>query len=122
MKNINVQKFIISIMNTNDIKFLKELERQVDVFIDKQEQILLLNDTIVDVLDIRDAIILRQTQLKRKELLSAYLHTKPDPIEYTCGCINTSFCTAHKLLVERKQILKGEIKRIDKVLDSREMM
>lgn len=136
MKNINVQNFIDSVMRNNDPKYLKELEDQVETFINKYEQLLCLNDTIEDVLDIRDSIILRQSQLRRKALLSKYL--VPDPpnstVEFTCGCIgsnkseakdlnkdkdNISFCTSHRLLDERKQILKKEIKRINKVLNER---
>lgn len=108
-------------MNTTDQIFLKELERQIDAFIDKQEQILWLNDAIEDVLDIRDATILRQTQLKRKKILSAYLHPAPT-VEYVCGCIDGRFCRAHRLLVDRKEILEGEIIRINKALDSRDIL
>ena len=32
---------------------------------------------------------------------------------------NLKFCTSHRLLDERKQILKKEIKRINKVLNDR---
>jgi len=88
------------------------------------------------VLDIRDAIILRQSQLRRKALLSKYLVPEPQnsTVEFTCGCIgpnkwvakdvninkdNLKFCTSHRLLDERKQILKKEIKRINKVLNER---
>ena len=136
MKNINVQNFIDSVMRNNDPKYLKELEDQVETFINKYEQLLCLNDTIEDVLDIRDAIILRQSQLRRKALLSKYLVPEPpiSTVEFTCGCIgpnkwaakdlninkdNITFCTSHRLLDERKQILKKEIKRINKVLNER---
>ena len=136
MKNINVQNFIDSVMRNNDPKYLKELEDQVETFINKYEQLLCLNDTIEDVLDIRDAIILRQSQLRRKALLSKYLIPEPliSTVEFTCGCIgqnkwadkgkptnkdNINFCTSHWLLDERKQILKKEIKRINKVLNDR---
>lgn len=126
MKNINVQNFIDSVMRNNDPKYLKELEDQVETFINKYEQLLCLNDTIEDVLDIRDSIILRQSHLRRKALLSKYLVPQPanSTVEFTCGCIgqnkdNISFCTSHRLLDERKQILKKEIKRINKVLNER---
>ena len=134
MKNINVQNFIDSVMRNNDPKYLKELEDQVETFINKYEQLLCLNDTIEDVLDIRDSIILRQSHLRRKALLSKYLVPEPinSTVEFTCGCIgpnkseakdlnkdNISFCTSHRLLDDRNQILKKEIKRINKVLNDR---
>ncbi len=87
---------------------------------------LCLNDTIEDVLDIRDSIILRQSQLRRKALLSKYLLPESiiSTVEFTCGCIGTNkdninFCTSHRPLDDRKQILKKEIERINKVLNGR---
>lgn len=121
MKNMDIHKFISSVMLNRDAKYLKELEKLVDEFINKYEQILCLNETIEDVLDIRDTIILRQSQLKREALLRTYLHSIPQP-EYVCGCIGPHFCIKHRELDDRKQILKGEIKRIDKILDSREIL
>ena len=121
MKNMDIHKFIGSVMLNRDAKYLKELEKLVDEFVNKYEQILCLNETIEDVLDIRDAIILRQSQLKREALLRTYLHSIPEP-EYVCGCIGARFCIIHRQLDDRKQILKYEVKRIEKILDSREML
>jgi hypothetical protein len=121
IKVMDIHKFITSVMLNRDTKYLKELEKQVDDFINKYEQILCLNGTIEDVLDIRDAIILRQCKLKREAVLRTYLHSIPQ-IEYVCGCVGLSFCINHRQLNDRKQILKCEITYIDKILDSREML
>jgi hypothetical protein len=55
----------ISIENINNISQLTIIEKQYETFIEKNIQSLLLNDTIHDYLDIRDAIIFKISKLKR---------------------------------------------------------
>lgn len=55
----------ISIENINSISQLTIIEKQYETFIEKNIQSLLLNDTIHDYLDIRDAIIFKISKLKR---------------------------------------------------------
>lgn len=74
IETINVNEFIQSIMRTNDITYLTEIEKQIDAYTNKNEDLLLLNGTILDVLDIRDTIILRISQLKRRILINKYLY------------------------------------------------
>jgi hypothetical protein len=54
-----------SIENINNISQLTIIEKQYETFIEKNIQSLLLNDTIHDYLDIRDAIIFKISKLKR---------------------------------------------------------
>jgi hypothetical protein len=49
--------------------WLIELERKYDVFLEKNQEKLIIQDTIEDYLDIRDAIGLQIMYIKRKEML-----------------------------------------------------
>jgi len=55
------------IEKTTDKYFLQNLESRVDLFIEKNQHLLMLYNLIEDLLDIRDAIILQIGRLKRKE-------------------------------------------------------
>jgi hypothetical protein len=73
IETINVNEFIQSVMRTNDITYLTEIEKQIDIYTNKNEELLCSNGTIWDVLDIRDTILLRISQLKRRMLIKKYL-------------------------------------------------
>lgn len=73
IETINVNDFIQSIMRANDITYLIEIEKQINAYTNKNEELLCVNETILDVLDIRDTIILRISQLKRRMLIKKYL-------------------------------------------------
>jgi hypothetical protein len=66
IESIDVNEFIQSVMRANDIVYLTEIERQIDVYTNKNEEWLFRNGFILDLLDIRDTILLRLSQLKRR--------------------------------------------------------
>ena len=70
IETINVNEFIQSVMRTNDIGYLVEIERQIDAYTNKHEESLYRNGFIWDMLDIRDTILLRMSQLKRRLYLA----------------------------------------------------
>ena len=58
---------IITIYHINhiyDTKYLIDIEQKYQLFIELNQQILLLSDTIEDYLDIRDALLLRIYKLR----------------------------------------------------------
>jgi hypothetical protein len=62
---------IKKIEKITDKYFLIKLEEKYDIFLKKNEQLLLLHDVMVEeLLDIRDAILLRIGRLKRQERMS----------------------------------------------------
>jgi len=73
IESINVNEFIQSVMRANDIGYLTEIERQMDVYTNKHEEWLYRNGFIYDLLDIRDTILLRISQLKRQLLIKKYM-------------------------------------------------
>jgi hypothetical protein len=62
---------IKKIEKITDKYFLIKLEEKYDIFLKKNEQLLLLHDVMVEeLLDIRDAMLLRIGRLKRQERMS----------------------------------------------------
>jgi hypothetical protein len=61
---------IEKIHKITDKYFLIDLESKYDKFIVKNQHLLMLYDLIEDLLDIRDAILIRVGRLKRQELMS----------------------------------------------------
>ena len=55
-----------------NIQYLKQLEKKYDDFLDKNLQILMLYNVIEDYLEIRDALIVRISNLRRENNLSYY--------------------------------------------------
>lgn len=78
IEKINVNEFIESVMRTNDIGYLVEIEKQMDEYANKNEEWLYSNGFIWDILDIRDTILLRISQLKRQVLIKKYLNIEPE--------------------------------------------
>ena len=74
IETINVNEFIQSVMRANDIVYLTEIERQMDAYTNKHEELLFRNGFILDMLDIRDTILLRISQLKRRLLIKKYMN------------------------------------------------
>ena len=66
IETTNVNEFIQSVMRANDIRYLTEIERQMNVYTNQNEEWLCRNGFILDLLDIRDTILLRISQLKRR--------------------------------------------------------
>lgn len=60
---------INAIQKITNIAKLKELERKYDDFLEKNIQILLLYNTIEEYLEIRDALTIRISKLKREHYL-----------------------------------------------------
>lgn len=77
IETINVNEFIRSVMQANDIGYLTGIEKQIDVYTNKHDEWLYKNGYILDLLDIRDTILLRISQLKRRHLLQKYLIKAP---------------------------------------------
>ena len=73
IETINVNEFIQSVMQANDIGYLTGIEKQIDVYTNKHDEWLYKKGYILDLLDIRDTILLRISQLKRRHLLQKYL-------------------------------------------------
>ena len=73
IESVNVNEFIQSVMRTNDIGYLIEIESQMDAYTNKHEEWLCRNGFILDLLDIRDTILLRISQLKRRLLIKKYM-------------------------------------------------
>jgi hypothetical protein len=111
IKNIqNVETFIRGIINSDDITYLQNLEMDVENFMNKYEQILFLNNTIEDVLDIRDAIILRKSKLNRIIMLNKYIYDDyKNPLQNSCD--NSNYCVRHELETYKKQEHKEVLKQ-----------
>jgi hypothetical protein len=73
IETVNVNEFIQSVMRANDIGYLTEVERQINVYTNKHDEWLYKNGFILDLLDIRDTILLRISQLRRRLLMQKYL-------------------------------------------------
>ena len=72
IERMDVNEFIQSVMRANDVCYLIEIEKQIDSYTNKNEIWLFQNGYICDVLDIRDTILLRISQLKRRILMKKY--------------------------------------------------
>ena len=55
-----------------NMAYLKKLEKNYDEFVDKNSQILMLYNVIEDYLEIRDALTIRISKLKRENNLRFY--------------------------------------------------
>ena len=62
------------IQNNTDIYHILRISQKYDIFIEKNEQVLLLSDTIESYLDIRDALLLRMYQLKQHAYIRKCLY------------------------------------------------
>ena len=62
----------IKIRTIRNKGYLMELEKQYDEFLDKNQQILMLLETIYDYLDVRDAIRLQVQRLEIEEKKEIY--------------------------------------------------
>jgi len=72
IETTNVNEFIQSVMRANDVSYLIEIEKQIDRYTHKNEGWLSHHGYICDVLDIRDTILLRISQLKRRLIINQY--------------------------------------------------
>ena len=72
--NINPKMFYKKIHDTNNRWTLMKLEKQIDEYLEKYEK-QLEDEMVEDILDIRDTIITRLSQLRREEMMMTYLET-----------------------------------------------
>ena len=66
--------FYKKIHDTNNRWTLMKLEKQIDEYLEKYEE-QLEDEMVEDILDIRDTIITRLSQLRREEMMMTYLET-----------------------------------------------
>ena len=78
MSEVYLQMIHKNIMKMTNRWTLMKIENQIEEYIKQNEQILFQNGTIEDVLDIRDAIITRISQLRREELLKSYTEEREE--------------------------------------------
>ena len=78
-QNVQYPFMVYTIINSLPVDFkdgqsnLEEITLQIDVYTNKHAEWLYKKGYILDLLDIRDTILLRISQLKRRHLLQKYL-------------------------------------------------
>lgn len=95
------------IIGTNNRWVLMKIENQMEEYIKQNEQILFQNGTIEDILDIRDTIIKRISQLRREEQIKSYTEEGKSK-NYK---IQQYYC-----LIEKKNRLEKELHEINNEL------
>jgi hypothetical protein len=123
----------IKLNNITDKSFLMELETQYEKFLEANLQLLDLHNLIDDLLNIRDAILMKLQRMNRQEQLRRYyegleskapnshLTTPRVNIQYYCGCqkiiINDKHChhhcDNHFSLIQKKHLLVDELTNIE---------
>jgi hypothetical protein len=110
MSEVYLQMIHKNIMKMTNRWTLMKIENQIEEYIKQNEQILFQNGTIEDVLDIRDAIITRISQLRREELLKSYTE-KPEESKSETNQIQQYYC-----LIKKKIQLERELHAINNEL------
>jgi hypothetical protein len=110
-----------NIMKMTNRWTLMKIENQIEEYIKQNEQILFQNGTIEDVLDIRDAIITRISQLRREELLKSYTEERekreePEKPEESKSKSKTYQIQQYYCLIEKKIQLERELHAINNEL------
>ena len=122
MSEVYLQVIHKNIMKMTNRWTLMKIENQIEEYIKQNEQILFQNGTIEDVLDIRDAIITRISQLRREELLKSYTEEqeereKPEKQEKREeGKSKTYQFQQYYCLIEKKIQLERELHEINNKL------
>ncbi len=112
MSEVYLQMIHKNIMKMTNRWTLMKIENQIEEYIRQNEQILFQNGTIEDVLDIRDAIITRISQLRREELLKSYTEEGTSKKnESETNQIQQYYC-----LIEKKIQLERELHAINNEL------
>jgi paraquat-inducible protein B len=118
--NINTKMFYKKIHDTNNRWTLMKLEKQIDEYLEKYEK-QLEDEMVEDLLDIRDTIITRLSQLRREEMMLTYLD-EPLPkiiiptIEEQENQ-NKEQNKYYKDLLQKKNQLEAELQKINKELE-----
>jgi len=116
--NINPKMFYKKIHDTNNRWTLMKLEKQIDEYLEKYEK-QLEDEMVEDLLDIRDTIITRLSQLRREEMMMSYLET-PIPkiiIPTIEEQENQNQNQYYKDLLQKKNQLEAELQKINKELE-----
>jgi hypothetical protein len=121
MSEVYLQVIHKNIMKMTNRWTLMKLENQIEEYINQNEQILFQNGTIEDVLDIRDAIITRISQLRREELLKSYTEEREKreegkSEESTSKKSKTYQIQQYYCLIEKKIQLERELHAINNEL------
>ena len=127
--NINTKMFYKKIHDTNNRWTLMKLEKQIDEYLEKYEK-QLEDEMVEDILDIRDTIITRLSQLRREEMMMSYLEERKTPIpkiitplievQYTQNKEQENKDNQrqyYKNLLQNKKQLEAELQKINKELE-----
>jgi len=118
--NINPKMFYKKIHDTNNRWTLMKLEKQIDEYLEKYEK-QLEDEMVEDLLDIRDTIITRLSQLRREEMMRTYLETPlPKIIIPTIeeqDSQNQNQNQYYKDLLQKKNQLEAELQKINNELE-----
>ena len=118
--NINPKMFYKKIHDTNNRWTLMKLEKQIDEYLEKYEK-QLEDEMVEDILDIRDTIITRLSQLRREEMMMTYLETSiPKIIIPTIeeqDSQNQNQNQYYKDLLQKKNQLEAELQKINNELE-----
>ncbi len=118
--NINPKMFYKKIHDTNNRWTLMKLEKQIDEYLEKYEK-QLEDEMVEDILDIRDTIITRLSQLRREEMMMTYLETPlPKIIISTIEeqeNQNQNQNQYYKDLLQKKNQLEAELQKINNELE-----
>jgi len=121
MSEVYLQVIHKNIMKMTNRWTLMKIENQIEEYIKQNEQILFQNGTIEDVLDIRDTIITRISQLRREELLKSYTEERekreePEKPEESKSKSKTYQFQKYYCLIEKKIQLERELHAINNEL------
>lgn len=123
----------IKLNNITDKTFLMDLEHQYEKFLEANLQLLDLHNLIDDMLNVRDAILIKLNRMKRQEQIRRYyegleskapnsqLNRPRVNIQYYCGCqqiiINDKHChhhcDNHLSLIHKRHLLVDELTNIE---------
>jgi hypothetical protein len=112
--------FYKKINDTNNRWTLMKLEKQIDEYLEKYDK-QLEDEMIEDILDIRDTIITRLSQLRREEMMMTYLETQPPPTMTSKheepDNNNQPQVSHYQNLLQKKNELESELQKINKELE-----
>jgi hypothetical protein len=114
--NINTKMFYKKINDTNNRWTLMKLEKQIDEYLEKYEK-QLEDEMIEDILDIRDTIITRLSQLRREEMMMTYLETPIPTTSKNEEQDNNNQVSHYQNLLQKKNELEAELQKINKELE-----
>jgi hypothetical protein len=108
--------FYKKINDTNNRWTLMKLEKQIDEYLEKYET-QLEDEMIEDILDIRDTIITRLSQLRREEMMMTYLETPIPTTSKNEEPDKNNQVSHYQNLLQKKNELETELQKINKELE-----